>query len=456
MRSRTVVVANRLPERMVEGQWQTSTGGLVTAVAPLLREGNGIWIGWTGVAGDRTAPFTHDGIHQVPVPLDAAEVDEHYLGFSNATIWPLYHDAIRTPEFHRTWWRAYQRVNRRFAEVAAGFATPGDFVWVHDYHLQLVPQMLRDLVPAARIAYYLHIPFPPVEIYARNPWRAQLVAGLLAANLVGFQTDLAAHNFRVAASTFARGEIDGEWIRHPGGRTRVITAPISIDVDGFEGIASSPETAAQAADLREQLGSPKDVILGVDRLDYTKGIDVRLRAFETFLEQHPERAADVSFVQVAVPSRETLSDYEDMRELIEQAVGRINGVHGGHHRMPVHYIYGEVPRELLVAYYVAADVMCVTPLRDGMNLVAKEYVVSRPQDDGVLVLSEFAGVANELDRAVLVNPYDIDGIVTALQTALEMPQAERRERMKAMKDQVRTHDVHAWAARVIDAMPEAP
>jgi alpha,alpha-trehalose-phosphate synthase [UDP-forming] len=454
LRPKTIVIANRLPERWVDGEWQPSPGGLVSSLTPILRHEGGVWIGWSGVAGETTEPATHEGMHLVPVTLSELEVTQYYLGFSNATIWPLYHDAIRTPEFHRTWWRSYQTVNRRFADAAVGVAEPGDLVWVHDYHLQLVPALVRALVPALRVAFYLHIPFPPVEIYARNPWRRHLLEGMLGADLVGFQTRLAADNFRSAALQFADAVIDGESLRHPGGTTRVIAAPISIDVGDFESLAASEATAERTGALRRQLGGPNTVILGVDRLDYTKGIDVRLRAFETFLERTPERAADTTFIQVASPSRETLSDYEEMKETVERTVGRINGTYGRHHRAPLHYIYESLPRDELVAYYAAADIMCVTPLRDGLNLIAKEYVVSHG-DDGVLILSEFAGVANELGSAILVNPYDIDGMADGLQLALDLPPDERRTRMREMKEQVKSSDVHHWVARVLDALPRA-
>jgi len=449
-----IVVANRLPVRRVEGTWVTSPGGLVSSLTPILRDEGGTWIGWTGTPGESLRPFTHEGIRQIPMRLDRREIDEYYLGFSNATVWPLYHDAVRTPEFHRAWWQAYRSVNRRFAEAVAELAEPGDLVWVQDYHLQLVPAMLREMAPEVRIGFYLHIPFPPVEIYARLPWRRQLLAGVMGSDLIGFQTDLARQNFHTAATLFTDAQEHGDRKLAVGDRaTETITAPISIDVEDFERLAGAPETAQRAEQLRKDLGDPRRIVLGVDRLDYTKGIDVRLRAFETLLDHHPKRAEDTVFVQVAVPSREALGDYEEMRQRIEYSVGRINGVHGGPVRVPVNYLYGSLSREILVAYYRAADVMCITPLRDGMNLIAKEYVVSRPDDDGVLVLSEFAGVANELEEALLVNPYDIDGMAVTLRRALDLSPEEQRRRMRPMKERVHDRDVHHWAARFLASMP---
>ncbi len=448
---RMIVVANRLPVRRVGGEWTPSPGGLVSSLTPILQAGEGVWIGWSGTPGEDLGVFSHDGIRQVPIRLDRTDVDDYYLGFSNASIWPLFHDAVRTPEFHRTWWSRYRSVNRRFAEAAAEVAEPGDIVWVQDYHLQLVPQMLRELSPDVRIGFYLHIPFPPIEIYARLPWRRQILEGLGGADLVGFQTELARRNFHLAAEMFSDGGQDDDHVRLSGRRTRTITAPISIDVADFERLATSDETTERTARVLEELGNPRRVILGVDRLDYTKGIDVRLMALETLLDRHPRIADDTVFVQVAVPSREALGDYEEMRQRIEGLVGRINGIHGRALRAPVNYMYGSLPREQLVAYYRAADVMVITPLRDGMNLIAKEYVVSRPET-GVLVLSEFAGVANELPEALLVNPYDIDGMADAFHLALELPPDEQRRRMRSMRDRVRTGDVHHWAARFLDAL----
>jgi len=438
---------------MVDGDWQVSPGGLVAALTPLLEQTSGTWIGWPGVSGSQVEPFTHRGIDLIPVPLDAADLEEYYLGFSNATVWPLFHDAIRTAEFHRTWWRAYQRVNQRFAEAAAAEARPGDLVWVQDYQLQLVPQMIRDLRPDVRIAFYLHIPFPPVEIYARNPWRRQLIEGVLGSDLVGFQTRLASANFLRATQAFTDHHVEDDVVQRNDGRAlRVITAPVSIDVGAFRSLAQSRDMKRRIRRLREQLGDPAHVFLGADRLDYTKGIDVRLRAFQTFLEQNPERAADTTFVQVAVPSRDVLDDYEEMRQQIEQMVGHINGSYGGRHLQPVQYIYESLPRDALVAYYGLADVMCVTPLRDGMNLVAKEYVTCH-SDDGVLILSEFAGVANELEGALQVNPYDIDGMASTFRAAIEVPKADRRRRMRAMRAQIEQHDMRAWVAANMDAVP---
>jgi trehalose 6-phosphate synthase/phosphatase len=453
---RVVTVANRLPVRRADdGTWEISPGGLVSALIPILRESGGAWIGWTGVADDAPEPFVHDGIAQHSVPLSDQEHQAYYLGFCNSSLWPLYHDAIREAEFHPAWWDTYRMVNRRFAEVAADQHEPGDLIWVHDYQLQLVPAMLRRRHPSARIGYFLHIPFPPVEIFARLPWRRQILNGLLGADVVAFQTERAVANFLAAAERFTDAVVGRRSLAVAGRRVQVQCAPISIDTAAYQSLVSTPRVRERAAELRAEIGHQRRVLLGADRLDYTKGIDVRLLAFENLLEQRPELAEQAVFVQLASPSREPIGDYEAMRARVEQLVGRINGSHGAAHTVPVHYVYGNVPTEDLVAYFVLADVMCVTPLADGMNLVAKEYIACRPADEGVLVLSEFAGAAAELEGALLVNPYDLDGLAHTMAAALEMRPGEQAARIRGMRSQVRQHDVHAWADRCLGALEGA-
>jgi alpha,alpha-trehalose-phosphate synthase [UDP-forming] len=445
-----VVVANRLPVRRIDGQWVTSPGGLVSALVPILQEGEGSWVGWTGSPDDAPEPFVHDGIAQHPVELTAADVEVYYLGFCNGTVWPLYHDAIRTPEFHRHWWRPYRAVNRRFAEAAAAAAPRGGAVWVHDYQLQLVPAMLRELRPDLTIGFFLHIPFPPVEIFARLPWRRQVIDGLLGADVVGFQSGLARNNFARAAQRFTTVSGGSRALEYQGRQVVLDRAPISIDVARYAGLAASENVRETARVLRKELGEPGRVVLGVDRLDYTKGIDVRLRAFEAMLETYPELVGDAVFVQISVPSREGIGDYAEMRDRVEGLVGRINGAFGTPGRSPVHYQYRNLPMEELVAYYLVADVLTVTSLRDGMNLVAKEWVACRLDDTGVLLLSEFAGAAGEFRQALLVNPYDVDGMAAALHRAVVRPVEEQRRGMRSMRRYVQRHDVFAWARHCLD------
>ena len=459
-----VVVANRLPvdlEQLPDGteRWKRSPGGLVTALEPMLRSRDGAWVGWPGVPDADVDPVVENGLHLHPVRLSGQEVEEYYEGFSNATLWPLYHDVVATPAFHRHWWQAYVRVNQRFAEVVAEVAAPGATVWVQDYQLQLVPAQLRELRPDLRIGFFLHIPFPPTELFMQLPWRTRIVEGLLGADLVGFHTSGGAYNFRWLATRIggARAGQGRNDVVVGGGRTVKLGAfPISIDSAALDKLSRTPEVLERAKQIRSDLGDPEKIVLGVDRLDYTKGIDVRLRAFEELLAEGRITAEDTVMIQLATPSRERVDHYQRMRADIEQAVGRINGEYARVGHPAVHYLHQSLPRDELVAFFVAADVMLVTPLRDGMNLVAKEYVACRHDEGGALVLSEFAGAAYELKDSFLVNPHDIDGVKNALYAALRIPPEEARRRMRALRRQVLTHNVDKWARTFLDALGLPP
>src|SRR5580658_3309833 len=454
-----VVVASRLPVDRVddpgsgESQWRPSPGGLVTALQPVMRDANGAWVGWPGSAGDALEPFDADGIHLVTVGLSADEVRDFYEGFCNATLWPLYHDVIVPAEFRRPWWDAYLRVNRRFAEAAAGQAAPGATVWVNDYQLQLVPGMLRALRGDVRIGFFNHIPFPGYEIFAQLPWRRQVVNGLLGADLVGFQRRADATNFLRACRRSAGLVTRGPTIRVGDREVRAAAFPISIDAEGLEQIAREESVRKRSAEIRVALGEPDTVLLGVDRLDYTKGIPVRLRAYGELLREG-RLGPRVVLVQVASPSRERVGAYRVLRDEVEQAVGRINGEDAEVGSTPVHYLHQSYPREEMAALYLAADVMLVTSLRDGMNLVAKEYVACRYDESGALVLSEFTGAADELSGAFLVNPHDIEGLKDAIVRAATISPAEARRRMRLMRKRVREHDVAYWARNFLDTLAD--
>ncbi len=408
-----VVVANRLPVHCVRlGAgigWRSSPGGLVRALAPILAERTGVWVGWPGYPGEAPQPFEHDHMRLHPVALEAREVADFYEGFCNRTLWPLYHDALRPPRFRRDWWEPYVRVNRRFAAAVAEVAAPGALVWVHDYHLQLVPSFVRQLRPDLRIGFFLHIPFPPRELFAKLPWRRAVLDGMLGAHVVGFQTEQAARNFDDLSKRFCGATGAHGTLQYQGRTVRSGAFPVSIDVAMFEELASRPEAERRADAFRRSVGSRR-IILGVDRLDYTKGIDIRLRAFAELLRSGRVRREECVFVQIAVPSRERVADYRTMRKRVERLVGQINGEFGEIGLPVLHYARRTYPPDQLVALYLASDVMAVTPLRDGMNLVAKEWVASRAHDRGVLLLSEFTGAAVELRSALLVNPHDIDGL----------------------------------------------
>ena len=458
-RADMVVVANRLPFDLRKNSDGTTTahqapGGLVTALAPILSRRDGAWIGWPGQPDLDLEPTRSDGLTLHPVRLSAQEIEEFYEGFSNATLWPLYHDAVAEPEFHRHWWDAYRRVNQRFAERAAAVAADGAVVWIHDYQLQLVPQLLRELRPDVRIGFFQHIPFPPIELYMRLPWRREVLTGLLGADLIGFQVPGAVRNFSRLAKNLLGVTVSGSTLSHEGRTSRVGAFPISIDSQAQSELATEPEVTRAAMKLREDLGRPRKIILGVDRLDYTKGINVRLRAFGELLDEKDPSVQDAVMIQIATPSRERLGSYIRMREDIERQVGAMNGEHASIGRPAVHYLHQSFPREDLASFYVAADVMAVTPLRDGMNLVAKEYVACRSAGDGVLLLSEFTGAATELRQSLLVNPYDTNGVKDALREALQMPAGDQRRRMRALRRQVLTHDVDAWAESFLTTLED--
>ena len=362
MTRRIVVVANRLPVSWDGANWVTSPGGLVRALEPVLQRADGSWVGWSGNTGEPPAPFEHNGIEQRPVSLSEDELENFYYGFCNSALWPLYHDAVVSPEFHRHHWRPYHQVNQRYADVAAEALGADDIAWVQDYQLQLVPGMLRRLRRDVTIGFYLHIPFPPIELFSRLPWREEIIAGLLGSDVLAFQTRASVQNFARAARRFAGAETVGRReLRWNGRSIKLQRAPIAIDTDHFERVAGSEAVQRRARELHHELGDVEHIILGVDRLDYTKGIDLRLKAFAALLEAVGDESRRYAFVQVAVPSRESVGAYQDLRSEIEQLVGRINGDYGAPGWAPVSYLYRSLPLEELIAYYVAADVMLVTP-----------------------------------------------------------------------------------------------
>jgi len=461
-----VVVANRLPidmEPQPDGTvvFKRSPGGLVTALEPLLRRNRGAWIGWPGVVDAAEDPIVENGLHLHPVRLDDDDVADYYEGFSNATLWPLYHDLIVKPVYERRWWDRYVDVNRRFAEATSRAAAPGATVWVQDYQLQLVPKMLRSLRPDLTIGFFMHIPFPPVEIFMQMPWRTEIIEGLLGADLVGFHLAGGAQNFlllarRLAGAETSRasigvrsrfGEVD---LGHR--KVKVGAFPISIDSAELDLRARDANIRRRAKEIRAELGNPRKILLGVDRLDYTKGIEVRLRAFAELLAEGRAKRDDTVLIQLATPSRERVDSYRLLRNDIERQVGHINGEYSEVGHQVVRYMHRAVPRDELIAFFVASDVMLVTALRDGMNLVAKEYVACRSDLGGALVLSEFTGAAAELRQAYLTNPHDPEGVKDAIESALNQTPEEGRRRMRALRRQVLTHDLDRWARSFLDAL----
>jgi trehalose 6-phosphate synthase len=455
-----VVVANRLPVDSVEHEdgtitWRTSPGGLVTAFEPVMRSREGAWIGWPGAPDEDLEPFNHENMNLVPVTLSAEDVELYYEGFSNDTLWPLYHDVVGTPRYHREWWDRYVEVNQRFADITARVAAKRATVWVQDYQLQLVPQMLRTQRPDLRIGFFLHIPFPPTELFQQLPWRNQILHGLLGADLVGFQLPGGANNFVRLVRQRLHYETRRDHIRTPEGRDVLARAyPISIDARSLADLAASPGVQARVKELREELDNPQTVLLGVDRLDYTKGLPERIRAIGELMiegELDPEHTV---FVQVATPSRERVDQYRILRDDIDRLVGRLNGDIGRIGMQAIIYLHTSYPRQEMAALFRLADVMVVTPLRDGMNLVAKEYVASRVNNDGALVLSEFAGAAQELRQAYLVNPHDIDGLKERILEAVRDSPRSKIRRMRILRRQVFDHDIEYWAGLFLKDLKE--
>jgi trehalose 6-phosphate synthase/phosphatase len=461
-----IIVSNRLPVTLrVEGETLDvvpSTGGLVTALRGPHQRSDSIWIGWpgdvTGLSAEQRSALDARlaELRAVPVHLSAEEMTRYYDGFSNGVLWPLLHyllDKIRV-EGHRDW-ATYEAVNERFAEEAAARYTPGDVIWVHDYQLMLVPEALRRRLPEAKIGFFLHVPFPAPEVFRTLPWRERLLRGLLGADVIGFHTASYRYHFVHAAARLLGVEPEIDVLAYEGRSVRVGVYPISVDAEEIGRVAGEAAVSAEAQRIREQAPGGR-IVLSVDRLDYTKGIRRRLAAIEAFLEHEPSLRHDVRFVQLAVPTREHVDAYEQIRKEVNETVGRINGLYGSVDATPIHFLYRSVPVEELIALYAAADVMLVTPLRDGMNLVAKEYVASRRDDTGVLILSELTGAASELVEAILVNPYDVEGVADAILRALTMPSGEQALHMRALRRRVAAHDVHRWARTFLEDLAEAP
>jgi trehalose 6-phosphate synthase/phosphatase len=432
-------------------QLTAASRGLATGLRPWHDSSNAVWIGWPGPtsswsADQRTALAREcDSRRIVAVHLSEDHVQHYDNGFATRVLWPLFHYHIDRVPLDVAGWDAYREVNARFAEVVAREYREGDMVWVHDYELMLVPAILRDHIPTAKIGFFLHTPFPSSEVFRILPCRGEILRGLLGADLVGFQTFADLRQF-VASLLHVDGvESGAARVRIDNREVKLGVFPMGIDAEAFATAAQTGEVIAAAAEIRRHAGA-RQILLGFDRLDDTKGISRRLLAIERLLERHPELLDRIRYVQVAVPSREDVDSYRRFRALVEETVGHINGACGTSCSTPIHYLQGSVSMSQLAALYSAADVMLVTPLRDGMNLVAKEFVACRTNDDGVLVLSEFAGAAAELYGAVVVNPYDVDAVADAIQYTLVMSVEERRARMRRLRCRVHEHDVHSWAA----------
>jgi alpha,alpha-trehalose-phosphate synthase [UDP-forming] len=445
-----LVVSHRIPvdvTRAPHGARVTRIDRLAVAIDGVMDERRGAWLGWAPPLGDEILEPTTTGLGYPfrTVRLKEPEVASFHAGFANQVLWPLCHMFPSRCRFQPALWAAYRSANERFATAVRSATAPGQRIWVNDFHLCLVPGMLRAADVAARLGVFWHLPFPPPALFGICSWRADLLAGVLGADLIGFQTEDDVRNFLDCVVHFLDLRVAGDPPRVclPSREVRVVALPVGIDARRFAEQAEDASVREHATRLREALGA-QVVLMGVDRLDYTKGIAERLLGFERFLDRNPGWRRRVSLVQISVPPQFRVSDYGEMRHRIEETVGRIVGRFSYEGRSPLTYVYTALNHEQLAAYYVAADVALVTPLRDGMNLVAKEYVACHPEGTGMLVLSEFAGAARELGEALLVNPYDPEAMGRQIDAALGMPPEERRRRMVALGAKVAAHDVRWW------------
>ena len=459
-RGRVLIVSNRLPvtaKSADDGEihLERSVGGLATGLRTTHAASESWWIGWLGDlrldARERHQVRERLGAMRASaVGIEPADAKIFYSRLSNGILWPLAHDRLDRLPLHLEGWDAYERVNERFADAVAELWRPGDLVWVHDYHLMRLPALLRQRIPKARIGFFLHIPFPNPEIFLVLPARKWLVEGMLGADLVGFHTRRYRGHFTAALRRLLGLEMDADsHVRHGERAVRLGIFPMGVDARAFNERAADPGVIMKS--LGHKPGKER-LILGIDRLDYSKGIPRRLAAIERLLEDHPEWRRNMRFLQVAVPSRGSVSAYRTFRREVEQLISRINGRFGTSTWMPIHYMHQSLEQDDLIALYRAADVMLVTPVRDGMNLVAKEFVACRNDESGALVLSEFAGAADDLSDALIVNPYDIAGVASSIHSALTMDAAERRRRMRALRVTVFERDVNWWTQEFLAAL----
>jgi trehalose 6-phosphate synthase/phosphatase len=454
-----VVVANRGPYRLqgtgAKRRWARSSGGLVTALDPVLRGRGGMWVSASEDPRGSAEP-PPEGAYQLPeVTLSRSEQRGFYVGVSNAVLWPLLHSFPPTIRVGEAPWRSYVVANRAFADVTLEASRTTDTVWVQDYHLMLVPGMLRKERSKARIGWFCHVPWPSIELFSVLPWRLEILEGLLGADLLGFHTEQFAYNFCrcVERLTDYKVDLDACTVQVGTRTVRAVAAPIGIPVDELQTMAAEPEVLNKMEHLHRAAGQRR-IILGVDRLDYTKGIPERILAYERFLKSERTARHRYMFVQVMVPSRQDVRAYEQLKNEVDRLVGDINGRYSTTGKVPISYLFGNLDQLSLYAHYRAADVALVTPLRDGMNLVAQEYVACQLDDHGALVLSEFAGASSYLDGAILVNPYDLTAIADALQEALAMPEREQKQRMRSMRQQVHKLDVHRWADAYLQTLEQ--
>lgn len=460
--SKTIIVSNRLPVKMQvkEGRvtYKQSEGGLATGLGSIYKEGANVWIGWPGkivkdAESQQKAENDLKKLNLYPVFLSRQEIDNYYEGFSNEILWPICHYFPSYAKYIHEYWDAYKKVNLKFAEATLKLASKGDTVWINDYQLLLVPYLVRQKLPEIRIGYFQHIPFPSYEIFRQIPWRRSLLKGVLGADLIGFHTYDDIRHF-ISSATRIMGVSSTANELMADNRLIVVDAfPMGIDYDKFGQVAEADRTKSNMRKLKQSANEAR-IVLSIDRLDYSKGIFQRLQAFELFLKKNPGYKEKVSLLMVVVPSRDQVPQYRELKEEIDRLVSDINARNQTLGWQPVFYFYRSFPVEMLSAMYQSADVCLVTPMRDGMNLVSKEYVASRGDEMGVLILSEMAGAAQELSEAIIINPNDVVGLSDALLKALEMPAGEQRQRMEAMRKTVAKFNIHHWVKLFMQRLAE--
>ena len=466
--NKTIIVSNRLPLQVSiqENSLEIvpSVGGLATGMKSVHAEGNGIWIGWSGIPENELSSELSNEVQSkirnekcVSVPLTNQDIEEYYEGFSNRALWPLFHYFMEYSKFEQKEWEAYKRVNEKFAEVVIDNLEDGDTVWVHDYQLLLLPQLIKDRKPNTTIGFFLHIPFPSYEIFRTFPWREEILTGMLGADLLGFHTYDYERHFLSSVKRILRLDVQFNEISYHDRIIKVDSFPMGIDYDKFYNAAlehhnESREKSDLRKRLEEHITEDKKLILSIDRMDYTKGIPNRIKAFEYFLDTYPEYKEKVRLVMLAVPSRSNVPQYQKLKRETDELVGRINGKFATVSWTPIWYFYRSLPFDDLIDLYISSDVALITPIRDGMNLVAKEYVATRTNGNGVLILSEMAGASKEMNESLLINPNSYEAFAVNLKRALTMPLEEQKTRMKFLQKRLKRYDVEKWADEFLKSL----
>lgn len=459
---KTIIVSNRLPIKVTKDngnlQFKASEGGLATGLGSIYKEGNNLWIGWPGLLINQgierinvTEKLKAENMH--PVFLTKDEIKNYYEGFSNETLWPIFHYFSQYSVYNETFWEYYVKVNQRFCDEVVSFVEKDDILWIHDYQLLLLPEMIRKNFPDLSIGFFLHIPFPSYEMFRVLPWRRELLNGMLGSDLVGFHTYDDMRHFLSSVSRLAGYGYSTGQVNKPDRKVIVDAFPMGIDYDKYAAAAASPETLEREIRYRTSLGD-QQLVLSIDRLDYSKGIPQRLKAFERFLYKYPEFKEKVSLVMLVVPSRDKVTRYQELKEEVDLLVGRINGQFGRINWTPIHYFYRSLPLEALSGFYRMAHVALVTPMRDGMNLVCKEFIASKLNKKGVLILSEMCGASKELSEAILINPNDIKAMVQALYRALTMPEDEQVAHIDVMQKSLQRYNIHHWVNMFMERLEE--